>query len=666
MSSSSPNPFGNDPNNRSLVPSSDGNQGRWSASWNDGTTSGQVVREAWSWPSNTPAPVSPPPMLMQGQNMMQIDHSALHRQSLENADQFHQQALQNSQAFHQQAMDVHNSMTANMQNMMQANMQSLMHGMASSHQLAWSSAETPVQQVQSLLPISYQQNIYNHYHLPQAQSPPVQLPAAQYAPSPLGPPREPARMPEVEDDGSHQRLDDMQRRQDATNRAMQKRYEDDQAAARERFRQLEEAQARDRAASEAKDLKLRQLRDKHAASEKDKAELERQRREDAERYAQQMAEMARANAARSKSPPAFEMEALRRVVQETQARQLSPTDIERVVKSTMDKQLSGLATKADVSAGTSHMQQALNNVPSGASQEQVSQVVNQELMNMIKGLTDARQAAQQQRIEAGRQGTPTPCSRQEPPRTVYEIEELSDDEPDPPQAGPNGQNRDVPQTHAIPMPSQQVAQMPGGTALPRSPMQQSSQPPAPRSIVSAAPQPYTDTSQQTAAPSALAVSRHPGLPANHQHGHPAPVQNQNALARTKPAYRTASGGTQPSVTGHAPSTLSPSNALSRIATRAQRPGNAQSPASGTLARSNVSRVPSPMPPTRQNTPQATSTQRQLQINNLRGSLQHLSRHRTSEAPRSPDRILCQPADDTATICRSVSATASTASSCASA
>lgn len=424
---------------------SDHNHQQWSAAWNAGNASGQATHETWSWSSNDtiqqqqqPPPLPPPQMIQQQSNTLLIDHAALHRQSLESATQLHQQALQSAQSFHQQAMDMHTSMASSMHSMMQASMSSMTHGMGDSYQ-SWSTPPQ-IQQAQTPSPGLVQHNVYNHYHLPPAQSPLPHLSPAQQqemlpsAPSPAPPApvaQEPLRITGVADDGSQQRLDAMQRDQDAKNRAMQRRYEQDQAAAKERFRLIEEAQSRDRVASEAKDREIKKLREQHAAAERGRTELERQRREDAERFAMQMAEMAKANAARPKTPPAFDMQALRKVIQEVQSRQLSPADLERVVQSTMDKQLNGMATKADVSAGTQHMQQALNRVPAGASQEQVSQVVNQELMNMIKGLTAARQSAQQQRIEASRDQRSTQMKRQEVPKATFEVEELSDDEPVP-------------------------------------------------------------------------------------------------------------------------------------------------------------------------------------------------------------------------------------------
>jgi hypothetical protein len=167
-----------------------------------------------------------------------------------------------------------------------------------------------------------------------------------------------------------------------------------------RLRDLELNKTSVQSSHEAKDQEVRRLQEQLAA-------VERQRRQDAERNSQQLAELVRSQAT---SPfaqaPVFDMSALERVIHETQTQQLSAQDFERVIEEQVDKRLSGMATKADIQNAGAQMQNALSQVPAGFNEEQVQQAVNRELNSVMQGV--ANRVNQQRRIAAGRRQDPQP------------------------------------------------------------------------------------------------------------------------------------------------------------------------------------------------------------------------------------------------------------------
>jgi hypothetical protein len=78
--------------------------------------------------------------------------------------------------------------------------------------------------------------------------------------------------------------------------------------------------------------------------------VERQRRQNAERNSQQLADQVRSQATPPAAPSvgAFDMSALQEVVRDTQAHQLTAKDIERVIEEQVSKRLVGMATKQDI------------------------------------------------------------------------------------------------------------------------------------------------------------------------------------------------------------------------------------------------------------------------------------------------------------------------------
>lgn len=191
----------------------------------------------------------------------------------------------------------------------------------------------------------------------------------------------------------------------------------------QRLRDIEQFNSRAQSDQEAKDREVRRLQEQLAA-------VNRQRFEDSERNSQQLAELVRSQAASPPNQtPAFDMSALQKVIRETQARQLSAADIERVIEEQVSKRLSGMATKADIQNAGAQMQSALSQVPAGLNEQQVQQAVNRELNNVMQSVADR---VNQQRRLAGQmpQDIPPAQRPQSHVHTELVIEELPDDDDD--------------------------------------------------------------------------------------------------------------------------------------------------------------------------------------------------------------------------------------------
>jgi hypothetical protein len=187
-----------------------------------------------------------------------------------------------------------------------------------------------------------------------------------------------------------------------------------------RLRDLELNKTSVQSSHEAKDQEVRRLQEQLAA-------VEHQRRQDAERNSQQLAELVRSQATSSSAPtPAFDMSALEKVIRETQTQQLFAQDIERVIEEQVSKHLSGMATKADIQNAGAQMQNALSQVPAGLNEEQVQQAVNRELNSVMQDV--ANRVNQQRRITGERhQGPQTWQTPQHHVQTEFVIEELPDE-----------------------------------------------------------------------------------------------------------------------------------------------------------------------------------------------------------------------------------------------
>jgi hypothetical protein len=424
-----------DSNNQQLQPTSPprnpngGNyQQQQTYTWTDGNTQGTHHQSQQSWfcqsqavaPTTIQSPpvLSPPPMFNQGISLHQLMH--------QNAMNHSQQAL----AHHQSVMNsVHQNTASLMSNMalpivQQTPLQSKITYQSVSSpppMISWqqSVVQSPLQQpqiayqpVQSVVSppgighqqyshqdtavaapsmggqpqLHYTQNIYQQ--IQPHQSPALQHPGPQSS-LPRGPQQQ--QHPIVQQRVQtpyHERPPSLQQKIKQT-------------APEVRFQDLEKFETLAQTASEAKEAEVRRLQAQLAA-------VERQRRQDAERNSRQLANLVRSQVTSlpAPTPAAFDMNALQKVIHETQARQLSAEDIERVIEDQVSKRLAGMATKADIQAAGAQMQNALSRVPARLNEDQVQQAVTRELNSVMQDV--AKRVNQQRRIAAQRQQEPLP------------------------------------------------------------------------------------------------------------------------------------------------------------------------------------------------------------------------------------------------------------------
>jgi hypothetical protein len=459
-------------------PSGGGNyqQSQQSYTWTDGNTQGQhhSSQQSWSWQGQTATPAiqsppafSPPSMIMQS-----TSHHQLHQQMHQNAMNHSQQAL----AHHQQAMYMRHNVATAMSNMSQVMQQTpqpqityqgmspqpqpiyqqnVLQHTSQQHQIAYQPELSVGSQLQSPLSTAqYQQQQYSQqqaYHgspptSPAASQPQLQYPqsiyqqiqspqsahayapqqASQQAPqqtthaqqTPQSPYNSgvPQSQQAIQQEPQDHRFSELERQRTQDIENMNRAG----AEINKRLRELELNKTSVQSSHEAKDQEVRRLQEQLAA-------VERQRRQDAERNSQQLAELIRSQAASPSAPtPAFDMSALERVIRETHTQQLSAHDIELVIEEQVSKRLSGMATKADIQNAGAQMQNALSQVPAGLNEEQVQQAVNRELNSVIQDV--ANRVNQQRRVEWERQLDPqlwqTP---QQHVQTEFVIEELPEE-----------------------------------------------------------------------------------------------------------------------------------------------------------------------------------------------------------------------------------------------
>lgn len=180
----------------------------------------------------------------------------------------------------------------------------------------------------------------------------------------------------------------------------------------QRLRDLEQSKVQAQQDHDAKDREVRRLQEQLAF-------VERQRRQDAERNSKQLADLVRSQSASpaASSAGAFDMSALQKVIQETQAHQLTARDVERVIEEQVSKRLIGMATKQDIQDAGAQMQGALSKVPAGLSQQEIQQAVNRELINVLQDV--ANRVDQQRRV--ARYAQPDSQSAQDRVQTEFVI-----------------------------------------------------------------------------------------------------------------------------------------------------------------------------------------------------------------------------------------------------
>ena len=461
------------PVNQQAIPSSPapggGNyqQSQQSYTWTDGNTQGQhqSLQQSWSWQGQTSPPaIQSPPAFSQPSMLMQgTSHHQLHQQMHQNAMNHSQQAL----AIHQQAMNMHQSIALSLSNMtptmqqtpqpqiayqsvspqpQRVYQQSMVQSPLSQQpQIAHQSMGSPLQSPALITPqqqYSQQQQTYGGSPLtsPMAVQPRLQSPQSIYqqimsprSPHPhtqasqqtplarqnLQSPHDgnpPQSQQSIEHHAHDRRFSELERQRTHDIENMNRAG----AEINKRLRDLELNKTSVQSNHEAKDQEVRRLQEQLAA-------VERQRRLDAERNSQQLAELVRSQATSpSAQTPAFDMSALQKVIRETQTQQLSVQDIERVIEEQVSKRLAGMATKADIQNAGAQMQTALSQVPAGLNEEQVQQAVNRELNSVMQ---DVANRVNQQRRIAG-QGQQDPRIWQTPRdhvQTEFVVEELPDE-----------------------------------------------------------------------------------------------------------------------------------------------------------------------------------------------------------------------------------------------
>jgi hypothetical protein len=450
-------------------------QNQQSYSWTDGNTQSQhtSTQQSWSWQGQTTTPMIQSPTAFP--SMPMLNQGASHQQ-------FHQQMHQNAMAHHQNAM---NTMHQNMASMM-SNMTPMVQQTPLQPQITYQTVSSPQPQIawQQSVVQSPQQQAQIAYQPPQLMSPEVQVPQPaqsyhqvqqqpHHNPSPTSPmavqpqlqypqsiyqqtqsqqipsfqaptvqsphPQALQQQPLVQQrpqitnieqlspsqqtvQQRPQQLDHRDRFQDLE-KQRKKDLENMNRAGFEinkRLQELEQSKTRAQTDQQAKDHEVRKLKEQLAS-------VERQRRQDAERNSQQLAELVRSQATFPPAQtPAFDLSDLQKVIGKMQAQQLSPQDIERVIEEQVGKHLSGMATKADIQNAGAQMQNALSQAPAGLNEAQVQQAVNREFNNVIQ---DVANRANQQRRMAG-QGNRAPQSGQVPQdrvQTDFVIEELPDE-----------------------------------------------------------------------------------------------------------------------------------------------------------------------------------------------------------------------------------------------
>ncbi|KAK6440759.1 hypothetical protein LTR95_003009 [Oleoguttula sp. CCFEE 5521] len=403
-------------------------------SWDSGNAQGVVHESRQSWTTTSQASMpqiittfSAPPLPMTSAMAMPVMQPML--PAMPSMQNFHQQSQQMMNDFHQNALDSHNRMVESMDN----NMSMASMSMQSSYsepqqQIAYHSSST------SLAPA--QQQIT--YHSSSETAPVQQQIAYQSSPPPQGPVQQQPAQIHYTQNVFHQAPPQPQPQQlqvpqqeriahsdeSARFQAIKQTRDNDMRAINEQRtamkahmcgieQQLKEAQKHQ---DESSQRQIKDLQDQIAESAR--RQLEEARRHDAE-----MEELRRNQRSASQpQAPAFDMGTLRKLILETQAKQISAADVQRAVEEAVAQRLVGVVRREDLEAASSSMQKALSKVPQGASEEQVQSAFGKELTKIVERV----ERHQRREIEAA------PLPRQQTwsrPQPEFTVEEIHDDEP---------------------------------------------------------------------------------------------------------------------------------------------------------------------------------------------------------------------------------------------
>nr|OQO25006.1 hypothetical protein B0A51_06855 [Rachicladosporium sp. CCFEE 5018] len=507
-------------------------------SWNSGNAQGTVheSRQSWTTPSQASTPqvittFSAPPMPMTPAIAMPVMRPTL--PTMPSMHDFHQQSQQMMNNIHQNALDSHSRMVEDMNRNMSMGAMSMQSSYPQpQQQIAYHSSSTSLAPVQQQ--IAYRSSSYS---LPPLQQQPAQIHYTQNVFHRVPPQSQPQQL-QV---SSQQRIAGPDERFQAIKetRANDMRNINEQGAAMKTAMRGLEQQVEDLTAQKRQDdssqRQIRDLQDQIAGSA-------RRQLVDARRHDAEMEELRRnQRSAPQPQAPALDMDALRKVILETQAKQISAADVQRAVEEAVAQRLVGVARREDLEAASSSMQKALGKVPQGASEEQVQNAFGKEVNKIVERV----ERHQRREVEAAPPPQQQPWAR---PQPEFTIEEIDDDEP-----------------AAVPAQAYQPANVPVQRHQP------SYQPAQPRvsapTQVQYVPQPVTIA--RTRAP----VSTQPRL-----QGAPGPQANQTTIPIQAPELsNTVSRTKKPPQPSPAPAAPAAPNAVSRNVSAPQAPGITSAP-----------------------------------------------------------------------------------------
>nr|OQO21708.1 hypothetical protein B0A51_12862 [Rachicladosporium sp. CCFEE 5018] len=387
-------------------------------SWNSGNAQGTVHESRQSWTTISQASTaqvittfSAPPMPMTPAIAMPVMQSML--PTMPSMDDFHQQSQQMMNNFHQNALDSHSRMVEDMNRNMSMSAMSMQSSYSQpQQQVAYHSSST------SLAPV--QQQIT--YHSSSHSSPPVQQQPAQihYTQNVFhqAPPQSQPQQLQVSSQnriaGHNERFQVIKETRDNDMSDINEQGAAMKTAIRELEQQVKHLASQKRQ-DDSSQRQIRDLQDQIAAAA-------RQQLEDARRHYAEMEELRRSKKlAPQQQAPGLDMDALRKVILETQAKQTSAADVQRAVEEAVARRLVGVARREDLEAASSSMQKALSKVPQGASEEQVQNAFGRELNKIVERV----ERHQRREIEAASPPQQQPWSRPQPEFTVEEIDEAN-------------------------------------------------------------------------------------------------------------------------------------------------------------------------------------------------------------------------------------------------
>ena len=387
-------------------------------SYNNGSTQIHVQQHHYSSTTHTQGAGQLQPLVSPGIIAPQIQH----QQPLQtiapphSANDIHSQMAANAAAHHQAAIQSHNAVTQGIQNQFN----SMLH-------------QQPV--VQALPPPTpYPQAVYQQQFSPY-QLPGPQSPQAHAYPA-YGHTLQIAAGPQAE--SSSEEESESEEGSDDSNDGRVLALQQQQAARENQHRADIEAKSRE---SEALTKRLRDLEHQRENSSRERVKHDRekedlrkqiafrdqQRLQDAQKHKQEMADLVRLQASSpSVEAPAFDMEALKRAIRESQGHHVTPEQMAGMLQETVRKNIQGVARTEDLVAAGNRMANVMNE--HRASDSERRQVAIEECGKVMQKI--ARHMSEpQSSIEAPLRQHDTPWQESRF-QTQYAIEEIPDSEQD--------------------------------------------------------------------------------------------------------------------------------------------------------------------------------------------------------------------------------------------